>query len=183
MVFLTGVISASAEESSADFENVPAELPGWSATISGEGAPAQYRPAAKWDVPFSISLDGDKPRGGSVSLKTAFSEDVPGMVSLRPPDLAVSGPAARIRFFVRCEGLAEEPFLSFDESSADGRERIKPHWMAAKIPLSDEWTEVKWSGVLQSATGSLRISVVLKAPPAGARIWIDDIVVEPAEAD
>lgn len=183
MVFLTGVISASAEESSADFENVPAELPGWSATISGEGAPAQYRPAAKWDVPFSISLDGDKPRGGSVSLKTAFSEDVPGMVSLRPPDLAVSGPAARIQMFVRSEGLLNEPFLSFEESSADGRERIKSHWMAVKIPAIAEWTEVTWSGTLQPATASLRISLVLKSPSAGAQIWMDDLVVESIQAE
>lgn len=171
-----------AQEASVDFEAVPPQLPGWSATITGAGSPSEYRPAAKWDVPFTISLDGEKPHDGASALKWAFSADVPGMASLMPPAMTVSGPAARIRLFVRCEGLSEEPFLSFEETSAEGQ-RVKPHWMAVKIPLGEDWTEVTWSGPLQPATGSLRLSIICKSPAAGASVWIDDIRVEPAEAE
>jgi len=179
---MAATMSLICAEERIDFEGVSDDLPGWSAMITEAGSPVQYRPAVKWDVPFTISLDSEKPHDGSTALKLAFSAEVQGNVSLRPPTIMVTGTAATISFFVRCEGLAEEPLFSFEETSADGQ-KVKSHWGAAKIPLSEEWMELKWSGPLQPATASVRISIICKSPHAGARMWIDDIVVEPIEGE
>ncbi len=182
LLFLLVAGKGRAQEAGTDFESLSPELPGWSATLKGEDGQSAYRPAQKWDVPFSLNLDSEKPNSGGVSLRWDFSAEVPGMASLRVPFQPVPGPDVTIRFFVRTEGVGKDGLFSFEESETDGR-RIKTHWAVAAIPQSDGWTEVRWTGTLGAATPGVRMSLVYTAIPAGAKIWIDDLSVTPSKPD
>lgn len=174
---LLGIIAPGrAETVTVDFESLPAELPGWTATMKKDGGQSEYRVASKWDTPFTIALDSDKPHGGSSSLRWDFSAESPGMISLMPPPLPVAGSDLTIRFFVRTDGVDGEGMFSFTEAAEDGK-RLKSHWNAAKIPLSSDWAEVVWQGKIDAATPMVRMSFVFKSMPAGAKVWIDDLSV------
>ena len=172
-----GLISPSrAETVTVDFEGLAPELPGWSATMKKDGGDNEYRTASKWDAPFTLALDPDKPHGGSSSLRWDFSAESPGMISLMPAPVPVAGTDLTIRFFVRTDGVESEGMFSFTEASDDGK-RLKSHWNAAKIPLASDWTEVVWQGKIDAATPLVRMSFVFKSMPAGAKVWIDDLSV------
>ncbi|MFZ4682563.1 MAG: hypothetical protein ACOYMS_08680 [Terrimicrobiaceae bacterium] len=168
---------AFSEADSVDFETLTPELTGWSGTISDRGTPGQYRPAAKWDAPIAFALDSVKPHSGATCLKWEFSQDVPGLATLRTPSLPVAGPNGSVSFFVRSQGITEEGILSFDELSADGQ-KVKGHWMVARIVNSEDWQEVKWSGPLDASTASIRLAFTYKTIPAGAQVWLDDLTVK-----
>lgn len=177
VIALLGLTASSRAESvEVDFESLPPDLPGWSATLKKDDGDSEYRPAGKWDAPFTVALDSDKPRGGSSSLRWQFSAEAPGMISLMPPPIPVAGTDLTIRFFVRTESIEGEGLFSFTEAAADGK-RTKSHWNVAKIPLSTDWTEVVWQGKIDAGTPLVRMSFVFKSMPAGAKVWIDDLSV------
>ena len=168
--------SALSVENGIDFEDVSQELRGWSATAPDANNKLEYRIAAKWDKPFSFVIESEKPHSGSSALKIDVTEEIPGMLSFGPAVIPATG-EVEIRFYVRNQGLNEEGMLSFDEYDS-GNKRINPKWAAAKIPLSEEWTEVSWTGRFQEAAAGVRLRFIFKSVPAGAKIWIDDILVK-----
>jgi hypothetical protein len=180
VILMLSVGSAWAEGSSIDFETSGETLPGWSATVNGGGNQGgEYRLANKWDKPMNFALDGEKPHGGSLSFRCEVTEDIAGVLNFASPPLEASGPV-QIRFFVRSVGVNSEGSISLDEVDPSGR-RLRGKWAGAKIPLSEEWTEVVWTETLgENATG-LRVRFAFKDVPAGAKIWVDDVQVTPAE--
>jgi hypothetical protein len=170
---------AQAQDSGIDFESLPPDFPGWSATLSNAEGKGEYRTAEKWDTPFFFSLDGDKPHAGSTSLKCEVNGELPGTLSFGPAPLAGKG-AVEVRFFVRSEGLGSEGTFAFDEHD-DGGQRLAAHWSQVKIPLGDDWQEVIWKGQLKPGASALRIRFVFKSVPSGAKIWLDDISVKSVE--
>lgn len=169
--------SARSEDQVEDFESLTSELKGWSATAPDENGQAQYRVASKWDTPFSFSISSEKPHSGSNCLKWEFTEEVPGVASAGPLPIPATGPAIEIRFFVRSEGLNSPGLLAFDESDASGK-RLNGHWAVAKIPLGEDWQEVVWGGRIEPSAAAVRIRLVFKSVPAGAKIWFDDLKVK-----
>lgn len=173
-----GAVPVPAAEINVDFESVSPDLPGWNAVAPNANNQPEYRLASKWDAPFRFSLDEDKPHSGSRSLKCDFAGEVPGTFNFGPEVLAAAG-AVEVRFFVRTEGFIEEGTVTFGEY--EGSKRIPSSWTGTKIPLSEDWQEVIWSGQLKPETNGLRMRIVFKSVPAGAKIWIDDITVKAAE--
>lgn len=170
---------ARAEENLIDFESLSPELPGWTATVTDASNQPEYRVAAKWDTPFGFSLDNDKPHSGSTSLKCEFTGEVPGVFSFGPPVLSGSG-MVEVRFFVRSEGFAEEGVASFGEYDAGGK-RIASRWAGTKVPLNPDWQEVSWTGQLNPAASGVRMRIIFKSVPVGAKLWIDDLSVKTVE--
>lgn len=162
-----------------DFESGDSEWKGWSATLPDESGKQLYKPLAKWTTPVVASYDNDKPHGGSASLKLEFTADVPGMFSFRSPNLPVDSRDVSIHFFIRTKNMSDGLF-SFDEMPGTGGQRVKSHWSAAKIPASEDWTEVSWQGQLDPSTGSLRLAFVFKSAPAGGCVWLDDLSIKSA---
>lgn len=165
-----------AEESTVDFETLPPDLPGWSATVSDGSSQGGYRVAAKWDKPMVFALESDKPHGGAVCLRCEVTEEIPGTLNIASSVLAGMG-AVEIRFFVRTEGLNGEGMFSMDELDP-GNKRLGGKWAAAKIPLSEDWTEIVWAESLGPETSGIRLRFAFKSIPAGAKVWIDDISVK-----
>jgi hypothetical protein len=164
-------------ENEIDFESMGPEMPGWSATMKLESGDSEYRQLAKWDAPMAFSISSENPHGGGACLKLEFSEGTQNMVSFAPPMMSVPASNVTIRFFVRTENIDGEGLFSFDESDENGT-RIHGHWASKKIPQSDDWVEVSWTGTLDTQTPNVRMSFVYpKGAPANAKIWIDDLSV------
>lgn len=172
-------VSAPVRQNGEDFENLPPSLPGWSATVTDTDKKQEYRLAAKWDVPFGFSLDGEKPQEGAGSLKCEFSEDLPGMLNIGTPVFAAEG-EVEISFFVRSEGLGKDGALAFNEYDAANKP-TGSRAAAAKIPASADWIEVMWRGALNPDTTGVRLRLIFDGLQHGAKIWIDNITVKAVE--
>ncbi len=170
-----------AEDSLVDFEDVSPDLKGWSATVKREGNDVEYRLAPNWQKPFTISIDTTKPHSGKNSLKWEFTENFEDMGTIMGPKFTVGSAAVAIRFFCRTDGVAEAGIFTVEELDSEGH-IVKSHWSAAKIPASNEWVPVEWSGSLNPTTAAIRIYFIYKSAPRGARVWFDDISAKPANA-
>jgi hypothetical protein len=164
-------------EDTIDFEDIEPTLPGWSALLRNPDGDVQYRPAEKWDTPFTLTLDAKQGRNGTKSLKWEFTEAVTEPASFGPPPIPAKGPNIEIRFFIRTEGVTEEATLSVDESDAGGK-RLKGHWEVHKVAPDESWAEVSWEGAVSAETAAVRIRFGYREAPAGAKIWIDDLSVK-----
>ena len=161
-----------------DFESEDPDLPSWGAVASGaDGQVRGTRLASRWTEPFTVHVDGEAARSGSSSLRWEFVEDTASSaVSVQIP---VSGSTVTISFFVRTAGVLGEGLVSVTQFDPDsGGERQKNQWGVAKIPESEDWMEVNWTGPLEPGAAMIRLSFNYPQPvSAGAKVWIDDIKV------
>lgn len=175
VVFAPGAIRA---QEVIDFESLPPDLPGWAAYGTDPENQRSYRVAAKWDVPFTITLDSDVFHTGSSSLKCEVSQDANEM-SVAPPIIPATG-AVEIRFFVRTAGIGGREGAFF-VGEIDSEGKSAKGYSTGKIPSSDnDWVEVVWTGQLSPETEGVRLLFSYKPVPAGAKVWFDDISVKAA---
>lgn len=176
---LATVNLVQAEEEVIDFESLDSELKGWAAYGPDAGGQRVYRPAPRWETPFSFALDNETHHGGSCALKCEVSQDS-NDVSFGPSVIPASG-KVEIRFFVRTSGLgAQEGTLSIGEIDASGKSY--KGYTSANIPSSDgDWSEGVWAGQLGPETVGVRLLFIYKPLPTGAKIWVDDISVKTVE--
>jgi len=168
--------ASSAQDGAIDFESLSPEFPGWTAIAANSEGAQEHRAVSKWDTPVHFSLDAEKPHSGSSSMKCDVVEELPGTLIFGPPALAAKG-EVELRFFVRSEGLHTDGTISLEEYD-DGKKRLSGYRTKVKIPLSDEWQEVIWSGRLKPETTGLRVRFVFAGIPSGGKIWLDDLAVK-----
>jgi hypothetical protein len=172
-------VSIAQAEEVIDLEDASPNLPGWAAYGPGPGNQREYRAAAKWDVPFTVTLDNEVFHSGSASLKCETSQDAAEMSPV-PPTIPASG-AVTIRFFIRTSGVDSQEG-TFVVSQIDSSGKSGKGLSSEKIPPSDNaWVEVTWTGELNPETAGVRLLFTYKDLPAGARVWLDDISVKSAE--